>query len=734
MAQCMNCARLSHTYICPMIQKSISLFHQMRKSRIVFALTLIVLLGLFASYRLLRSPSDLTKEQLIMEVMMQGIQQQHYDPLKVDDDFSSKVYNLFLKRMDNNKKFFLQSDIDKLSKYKTDIDDEINNVSIEFFEKANSIYEDRFSEVKTFYSDLLAKPFNLKEDESIETDDDKTSYAKDMNALKEEWRKSLKYQVLIRVSSMIDDQKKAMEKSDTVKEKSLEQMEADARAKVLKSTKDAFDNLAELDRMDRFNLYLESMANVQDPHTEFFPPADKANFDIAMSGKLEGIGAQLQQKDGEIKITSIVPGSPSYRDGRLKAGDVIVKVAQGAAEPVDVSDMRLDKAIQLIRGKKGTEVRLTVKKIDGTMEVVTLIRDVIVLEDTYAQSFMIDNGNKIGYIRLPGFYADFSGGGGRDCATDVKNELLKLKDAGAKGVILDLRDNGGGSLESVVQMMGLFIKDGAVVQVKERNADPFIYRDKDPNLVYDGNLILLVNENSASASEILAAAVQDYHRGIIMGSTTTFGKGTVQRMYDMDNFVNATYAGMKPLGSVKITMQKFYRVNGGSTQLKGVTPDIVVPDAYSQIKYGEKQEDFPLKWDEIKSVDISNWQPSYVESTVENNSKKRIEGTEAFKLIQEQANEMKDQSDNTVVSLNIDKYRERQQKLKDEKKKYDELEAKFPDINISNLSVDLDHINSDSTYMARNKELLKDLKKDIYISEAGNVMTDMLKDAGTTQK
>ncbi|HAP01930.1 MAG TPA: tail-specific protease [Bacteroidetes bacterium] len=706
----------------------------MRKSRIVFALTLIVLLGLFASYRLLRSPSDLTKEQLIMEVMMQGIQQQHYDPLKVDDDFSSKVYNLFLKRMDNNKKFFLQSDIDKLSKYKTDIDDEINNVSIEFFEKANSIYEDRFSEVKTFYSDLLAKPFNLKEDESIETDDDKTSYAKDMNALKEEWRKSLKYQVLIRVSSMIDDQKKAMEKSDTVKEKSLEQMEADARAKVLKSTKDAFDNLAELDRMDRFNLYLESMANVQDPHTEFFPPADKANFDIAMSGKLEGIGAQLQQKDGEIKITSIVPGSPSYRDGRLKAGDVIVKVAQGAAEPVDVSDMRLDKAIQLIRGKKGTEVRLTVKKIDGTMEVVTLIRDVIVLEDTYAQSFMIDNGNKIGYIRLPGFYADFSGGGGRDCATDVKNELLKLKDAGAKGVILDLRDNGGGSLESVVQMMGLFIKDGAVVQVKERNADPFIYRDKDPNLVYDGNLILLVNENSASASEILAAAVQDYHRGIIMGSTTTFGKGTVQRMYDMDNFVNATYAGMKPLGSVKITMQKFYRVNGGSTQLKGVTPDIVVPDAYSQIKYGEKQEDFPLKWDEIKSVDISNWQPSYVESTVENNSKKRIEGTEAFKLIQEQANEMKDQSDNTVVSLNIDKYRERQQKLKDEKKKYDELEAKFPDINISNLSVDLDHINSDSTYMARNKELLKDLKKDIYISEAGNVMTDMLKDAGTTQK
>ena len=701
----------------------------MRRSRLIFVASMLVVLAFFASYKLFRAPSELTKEQLIMQVVMQGIQTQHFNPQKIDDKFSVRVFDLFIKRMDNSKKFFLQSDIDELSKFKEKIDDELNDASVDFFNKANLIYEKRFAEAKAYYSALLDRPFNFKEEETIETDGDKIVYAKNVSELKDAWRKSLKYQTLVRYSDMIEARDKAKEKEDTaaIAKKSNEELEEDARKKVLKSTDEAFKNLGELDREDRFNLYVGCFANVQDPHTEFFPPADKANFDIAMSGKLEGIGAQLQQKDDEIKVTSIVPGSPSYRNGKLKPGDIIVKVAQGSAEPVDVSEMRLDKAIQLIRGKKGTEVRLTVKKPDATFEVITLIRDVIVLEDSYAQSFMINNEKKIGYIRLPGFYADFSGGGGRDCAKDIKTELNKLKNEGAKGVILDLRDNGGGSLESVVDMVGLFIPQGPVVQVKARDANPTLYTDKDPSVTFDGPFEVMVNENSASASEILAAAIQDYNRGVIIGSTTSFGKGTVQRMYNMDDMVNSTYNAMKPLGSVKITMQKFYRVSGGSTQLRGVTPDIILPDAWSKIKYGEKQEDFPLQWDEIKPTPITKYQPTYDIIKLKATSQKRVEDQKAFALIEEESVELKKESDDTQVSLNLEKYQMEQKSRKEEKKKFEEVEKNLTGLDVVNLSIDIEHINSDSTYTARNKEMLKSLKKDIYLNEASQVMMDMIK-------
>ena len=712
-----------------MNQILLNLFHKMRRSRLIFVASMLVVLAFFASYKLFRAPSELTKEQLIMQVVMQGIQTQHFNPQKIDDKFSVRVFDLFIKRMDNSKKFFLQSDIDELSKFKEKIDDELNDASVDFFNKANLIYEKRFAEAKAYYSALLDRPFNFKEEETIETDGDKIVYAKNISELKDAWRKSLKYQTLVRYSDMIEARDKAKEKEDTaaIAKKSNEELEQDARKKVLKSTDEAFKNLGELDREDRFNLYVGCFANVQDPHTEFFPPADKANFDIAMSGKLEGIGAQLQQKDDEIKVTSIVPGSPSYRNGKLKPGDIIVKVAQGSAEPVDVSEMRLDKAIQLIRGKKGTEVRLTVKKPDATFEVITLIRDVIVLEDSYAQSFMINNEKKIGYIRLPGFYADFSGGGGRDCAKDIKTELNKLKNEGAKGVILDLRDNGGGSLESVVDMVGLFIPQGPVVQVKARDANPTLYTDKDPSVTFDGPFEVMVNENSASASEILAAAIQDYNRGVIIGSTTSFGKGTVQRMYNMDDMVNSTYNAMKPLGSVKITMQKFYRVSGGSTQLRGVTPDIILPDAWSKIKYGEKQEDFPLQWDEIKPTPITKYQPTYDIIKLKATSQKRVEDQKAFALIEEESVELKKESDDTQVSLNLEKYQMEQKSRKEEKKKFEEVEKNLTGLDVVNLSIDIEHINSDSTYTARNKEMLKSLKKDIYLNEASQVMMDMIK-------
>lgn len=709
--------------------KIINQFERMSRS-FLFALLFFLLLGIgFASYKILSQPEE--KSGLIAQVITTEIEGQHYNPIQVDDKFSERVFNLFLNRIDINKKFFMKPDIQKLAAFKYLIDDEVHNGQLRFFDVADSIYLVREAQVKKYYPDILASPFDFTQNESFESDGKKMEYAADTNALKESWRKYLKYQTLIRLADMIDSRDKAMEKSDTAKKdttylgKTDAQLEAIARSKVLKNLNDSFNPQNAADRDDRMNLFLGCMANVQDPHTEFFPPVDKQNFDIAMTGKLEGIGAQLQQKDGIIKVVSIVPGSPSYRNGKLKAGDIIMKVAQGSQEPVDVTDMRLNKAIQLIRGKKGTEVRLTVKKPDGSIETISLIRDVIILEETYAQSVIINDKEKIGYIRLPVFYADFNNNGARDCATDVKKELQKLKAEKVKGVILDLRDNGGGSLENVVTMAGLFIPQGPIVQVKSKYGNAMLLNDDDPSVVYDGPLVIMVNENSASASEIIAAAIQDYKRGVIIGSPTTFGKGTVQRIFDMDRLLNAQFSSYKPLGSVKITTQKFYRISGGSTQLRGVTPDIVIPDLYSYIKYGEKQEDYPMEWDEIAKAKYTEWTPTVNYKYVTENSKKRITAQPAFGVIDSEAKELKQESDNTIEPLNLKEYQQRQQKLKDENKSYEELKKTFPEIKISNLVADLPEIQTDSSRISRNNEWLKALKKDIYVNEAAKVVMDI---------
>lgn len=704
-------------------------FERMNRSLLFVIIFFLMLTIGFTSYKLLSQPDE--KGALIAQVLDTEIQNKHYNPIQLNDKLSEKVFELFLSRIDYNKKFFLKPDIQRLSEFKFLIDNEIQEGNLRFFELADSIFLVRQEQAKKYYPVILAAPFDFTQNESMESDRKKMEFAADTNALKESWRKYLKFQTLIRMADMIDSRDRASEKPDTVKKdttyigKTDAQLEEMARGKVLKNMNDGFNPQNTLDRNDRMNLFLGCIANAQDPHTEFFPPVDKQNFDIAMTGKLEGIGAQLQQRDGIIKVVSIVPGSPSYRNGHLKSGDIIMKVGQGSQEPVDISDMRLDKAIQLIRGKKGTEVRLTVKKPDGTIEVITLIRDVIIMEDTYAQSAIINDKDKIGYIRLPIFYADFNNNGGRDCAKDIKTELEKLKDEKVKGVILDLRDNGGGSLENVVTMVGLFIKQGPVVQVKSKYGEATLLNDDDPSVVYNGPLVILVNENSASASEIMAAAIQDYKRGVIIGGPTTFGKGTVQRIFDMDKMLNTQFSSFKPLGSVKITMQKFYRINGGSTQLRGVTPDIVIPDLYSYLKYGEKQEEYPMGWDEIAPAKYSVWTPSVNYKYVIENSKKRVEAQPGFGVIDNEAKEMKQEADNTMETLNLKDYRQRQQKLKEEKKSFDEMQKKTPEMNISNLPIDLQYIESDSTKISRNKEWLKGLKKDIYLNEAAKVVMDI---------
>lgn len=670
------------------------------------------------------------KEQTILERSLELLKETHYSPLTIDDSFSHKVFDLFLERSDYNKKIFLQSDIDELKKYYSQIDDQSKAGSFEFFDRTIELLNQRIAEDTAYYTEILNQPFDFTTKESVELDPKKIPYAKDKAEMKDAWRKYLKYLTLIRFVDLKEEQEKAAasadKKPDFVAKTDVE-LEKDARAKVKKMQSDYFERLKKFDRDDRMAMFMNVVTGSYDPHTEFFPPKDKENFDIQMSGQLEGIGATLQEKDGYIKVMSIVPGSPSWKQGQLKAGDLIIKVAQGDKEPVDVVGMKVDDAVKIIRGKKGTEVRLTVKKPDGSSIIIPIVRDIVILEETFAQSAVIEQNQKVGYIRLPSFYADFTKNksGGHFAAEDVRQEILKLKSEKISGLILDLRDNGGGSLAEVVKMVGLFIPKGPVVQVKTRTNGISMHDDRDNGeVVYDGPLVVMINENSASASEILAAAIQDYKRGVIVGGNS-FGKGTVQNFFDLDDSrIYGSSPSPEPLGAVKVTIQKFYRINGGSTQLKGVAPDIAFPDLFGQLDEGEQDLDFPLPWDQISSADYSPL-PSPDYAKLKKNSARRITESKEFQLVSNKAEQLKREKDQTLESLFLDDYLASRKKIEEENKAFKALDEPVKGMKAIALSSDLASIKGDTTRTARKEDWISKIGKDIYINEASNIIGDM---------
>jgi carboxyl-terminal processing protease len=673
------------------------------------------------------------RNDVIFSLLFDSLKQLHYSPEKLDDTFSRKIFNQYL-HTDFNKKFLLQTDIDSLSKYRTDIDDEIAGQRHDFYKATQEIVSERIREKENWSSEMLSKPMDYSVDEEFEVDHKKVPFARNNDELKDYWRKMLKYQVLYRLDELMTKQEKALEKRDSIEKadpsalallnKPFDSLEVEARRKTLKSQEDWFKRIRKATDRDKFAEFANAVTGTYDPHTQYFAPKDKKRFDQSMSGQFEGIGARLTQKDGVLKVSEVIPGSPSAKQGDLKAGDEIHKVAQGSGEAVDITNMDMDDAIELIKGKKGTEVRLTVKKADNSLQVIPIVRDVVEIEETFAKSAVLENKNTLGYIYLPAFYTDFTRNGAHHCSQDMRKEIEKLKKQNIKGLIVDLRDNGGGSLQEVVEMAGLFFAKGPVVQVKGKaNTAATILEDKNPEVIWDGPLTILINHSSASASEILAAAMQDYKRAVIVG-TPSFGKGTVQSFVDLDNFLIPQFDTIKPVGSVKITQQKFYRINGGATQLKGVTPDVNLPDPYAFIELGEKELDNPMPWDEISKATYTEFK-NINYSHIVRNSQKRVKNSPQFALIEQQAKEVKMKKDDTRYNLKLETFRAEQKMLRDQNKKYDDLRKEIKGFSASIPNGDLARLGSDTLRLGKENRWLKNVSKDIYIYEASNVLNDL---------
>lgn len=677
--------------------------------------------------------NNVEREVMIQNAVMSVLNQAHFDPKPLDDEFSKEAFSEFLETLDGRKRFFTQEDLELLKPFELKIDDQVQGGNLEFFDLANELLEKRIDEAELIYKDILGQSFDFSIQEEYEFDAEKKDFPANSAELKERWRKSLKYDVMTKLESRLDGQK---DKEESEK-KSYDELSAESAKAVLDNYDDWYKNYRKVRRSDRFESYLNTIAHLFDPHSDYYNPKEKQDFDINMGGKLEGIGARLRTEGDYTKVVSIVPGGPAWKEKQLEVDDIILKVKQETEEPVDILGMRIDDVVSKIRGDKGTLVVLTTQKQDGAIIDITIERDIVNIEESFAKSAILDKENiidNIGYIHLPKFYSSFEGPDGTSCAADIAKEIEKLKKNDVRGIILDLRNNGGGSLRDVVDMTGLFIEDGPVVQVKPRDRKAYVYRDEDESVLYDGPLVVMVNSFSASASEILAAALQDYKRAVIVG-TQTFGKGTVQRFIDLDKTVRNT-TDFKPLGEVKITMQKFYRVNGGSTQQKGVTPDIILPDRYSQIEVGEREYPHSMEWSEIAGLEFD--QAVYKVDNMPlliSKSSDRLKTNDQFNMIDKQATLLKENRDKTKYSLRLEDY---QAYLAEKDAEADQFEGLFKDdvagLVIKNMESDLEAINFDESTMARNEDWIKDLKKDIYLDECVAIINDLIKGAAYTKQ
>lgn len=666
-------------------------------------------------------------EPKVFEITNTVVDDVHYNKQMLNDDFSKKVFDVFVENIDPNKRFLFQKDIQNLSKSKFKLDDAIKEKDLTFFNNYVSLIEKREKSAEKIVMQILAEDVDLQSKDSIELDADKYDFVNSPNELKERWSNYVQSRIVNELYFAI----KKQNENDTLPKKSIDELETEAREKVSGRIKDWFSRLSQLERSDRFSVYMNSILSLYGPHTNYFPPKDKEDFDITMSGKLEGIGATLTVKDGYIKVSKIIAGSASWKQGELKAGDLITAVAQGDSTPVDVVNMRLDKAVRLIRGPKGTEVRLTVKKMDGSSVIIPIVRDVVIIEETYAKSLLLnqkgDTAN-YGYIHLGSFYAEFGKRNGKRCSVDVLKQIEALKASNVEGIIIDLRNNGGGSLSDAVDMVGYFIKSGPVVQVDGAGQPATSYKDRDPDQQFDKPIVVMVNEFSASASEIFAAAIQDYGRGVVVGSNT-FGKGTVQRFFPLAEVAQQyrIKTDSDDLGAVKQTVAKFFRINGGATQLRGVSPDVKLPGVYEFIDVGEKEYDYALPWSSINPAYFTKHPTEFNLEDLNNKTQIRLDTSSYFKSVLNNAKLIKESQDLTKIPLGLEAYKA----YKNERKEISDA-SKVKDVAIDDMNVQLNKLDlylakSDTILQTRLKKFKEETAEDHYIRESLRVLAEMVK-------
>ena len=657
--------------------------------------------------------SDPNKDRLLMEVVKYVVEKGHYKKISIDDNLSENLYHSFIKQLDNQKRFFLKSDIREFEKYKYLLDDQIKEYDLSFFNLVYQRSKIRIEEAKSYYEELVNNKFNFNLNENIDLDFEKKEYARSKSEIKNRWRKQLKFSTLDIATLKLGDTLSVI--NDRIYNEST--------AIVKKNTEDYFDFITDLDRDDWYSNYLNAFLTQLDPHTYYFQPEDKDRFDVNISGKFTGIGARLTKTEGNIKVVEIIIGGPVWKDKLLDVGDIIIKVAQENEEPVDIVGMKVDDAIKLIKGPEKSIVSLTVKKLDGSIKEVQITRALVELEELYAKSTLIEEDDiRYGYISLPKFYVDFSNYKNRNSAEDVKNEIIKLKNNGIEGLILDLRNNGGGSLQSVVDMTGLFIEKGPIVQVKSIGNRKQVLYDRNSEIVWDGPLVVLINEMSASASEILAAALQDYERAVILGSKKTFGKGTVQNVIDLNKFIsNSDF----DLGALKITTDKFYRINGESVQLEGVKSDVIVPDSYMHIFNGEKDEENPLAWDKIDPAIYNPWINEGSLDFIYSNAQSRVDDNNYLKLISKRADWIEKQQKNKSIPLKFLTYQNYLDENKNKTKQFESLSKYSNDLNFKLLKSEKEYILSNKELLSNRNRWHKNLTKDIYISEGVNILKQL---------
>ena len=690
-------------------------------------LSLLLLLAFGSCSFTTKKFSNPDKDKLLVQIITFVLEQGHFDPIAMNDAFSAELFTDYIEIIDPVKRYFYESDYKDFEKYKYFLDNQLKATEITFFNVVNERMLKRIEEAKGIYKEVLSEPFDYTINEIFDTNYENSEFVKNRREMKERWRKQLKFSTLSNYDDIVMQEKLAKEKDASYVMKTDDEIEKEARESTLKSIEVYFnDNIDDLQREDWFAIYVNTIVEEFDPHTYYLAPRGKEDFDQRMSGKLEGIGAKLQKRMDYIKIVELISGGPAWRSKKLEVEDVILKVKQENEKiPVNIVGMRINDAIKYIKGPKGTKVTLTIKKVDGTVKDIEITRDVVELVETYAKSSIVNkDSKKFGVINLPAFYVDFKDYKNINAAKDVKKEIEYLKSEGMEGLVLDLRNNGGGSLPAVVDMAGLFIKDGPIVQVRSTGEAKEVLKDVDKSISWDGPLVVLVNEISASASEIMAAAMQDYKRAIIIGSKQTYGKGTVQNVINLNNMIKNNTSG--DLGALALTTQKYYRINGGSVQLEGVKSDVKVPGRFSFIDVGEKDKDNPLPWDEIDAAEYTPWKNYFDYNETVKRSKERMVNNEQLKLIEKNAKWVKTKIDETIFSLNYKTYKAQLDLNEEESEQFSAISEYQTNLTFQSHSYEKSLFKRDTTDLKEKRERWhKSLSQDVYIEEALNVLEDL---------